>query len=90
MENSKGLMPKYTKLKDMQGRIAPSDLRPEIPADYFEQQQFGGVKTPAQRESDQSDKYYRNNLLFDSQAEMVKGDYTIPELKKVIKKVFKK
>ena len=30
------VMPKYTKLKDAEGRIAPTNQRPDILADYFE------------------------------------------------------
>ena len=85
----KGFVPKYTKIKHEDGTIATSAERPEVLADYFEKTQWGNKISAETRAGHEKVKEFRNNLLFDTPADIRTGDYALPELRRIIKKMKK-
>ena len=82
----KGFIPKHTKLTHP-GRIATSDERPDILADYFEKKQWGNKITEQDREniSRNMRTSYINHKLYDTEAKIRTCHYDIKELIAVIK-----
>jgi hypothetical protein len=85
----KGFMPKHTRIKHPDGTVAESSQRPDLMADHFENKQWGMVVTAETKEEFKKESRYRTNLLFDEKAPIMIDDYTLEELKVVIKKAKK-
>ena len=85
----KGFVPKHTKIKHKDGTVASSEARPEVLADYFEEVQWGNKKNAEKRESHAKEKFFRNNVLYEKQANITTGEYTLSELRRVLKKAKK-
>ena len=81
----KGFVPRFTRLKNKDGNVAPSSERPHLLADYFEQKQWAKPTGPPPQSP-----HFRKNLLYNTTADIKTGDYELPELKTVIKKAKKR
>ena len=62
-----------------------SDERPDVLADHFQNVQWGGKKTDAERDDHRKEKRFKNNLLYEDKANVRIGEYTLEALKKVVK-----
>jgi len=79
-----------TKIRNDKGINLPSCERPEVLADYFENQQWGQVMSEEQKARHNKDTTFRNTMLFEEQAPVRTGYYTLEELRRAVKKMTNK